>query len=310
VAIADALAPLVETAFADPAARTWGELAAGLYAFSLQIYGDFSGYSDIARGAARLLGFELQQNFLAPYLSRGPAEFWRRWHVSLSSWVGDYLFLPLGRAAARAVARWRLPSLAVETRLAYALAVVPAMLLVGLWHGAAWTFVAWGGLHGAWLAAQRAVAGARRPGPPRWLAPRRGPAGGGARAGRAGRAGPAAPAARWGRALWRAGEVVLTFHLVTLAWIPFRAGSLDAALAYAAGLLRGGAWGGFAWSVPFAGALLWLLDRAQLRWGDSAWLAAAPRPLRWAAAELLLVAILAAAVHQAHTVTPFIYFQF
>ncbi|MHB8079590.1 MAG: MBOAT family O-acyltransferase [Candidatus Krumholzibacteriia bacterium] len=287
VAIADTMAPLAQTAFADPAAHSAGQLAAGLYAFALQIYGDFSGYSDIARGAASLLGFELRVNFNAPYLSRSIAAFWQRWHISLSSWVGDYLFQPLLGAATRRLAPRDLP-LGLETRLAYALAVLPTMLLMGLWHGAAWTFVAWGGFHGLLLALQRGLGGPAR----RWRRSR------------------ALRTARWWRPAWRVLQVVLTFHVVTLGWILFRAESLADAGAYLRGLFHGGAWTDFGWSVPFAALLLLLLDLGQQRWGEAGWLTAVPRAWRWVVAELLLVATLAAAVQQAHTVTPFIYFKF
>ena len=93
VAIADTLAPIVQRAFDNHELLNSGELLSGLYAFSLQIYGDFSGYTDIARGVACLLGFELRENFNAPYLSRNITEFWRRWHISLSSWLRDYLYV-------------------------------------------------------------------------------------------------------------------------------------------------------------------------------------------------------------------------
>ncbi len=162
------------------------------------------------------------------------------------------------------------------------------MLLMGLWHGAAWTFVVWGGFHGLLLALQRGLGG------PGW-----------------GWRGLRSPrAARWWRPFWRILQVVLTFHVVTLGWVFFRAASLTAAAAYLRGLFPGGTWSGFGWSVPFAALLLLLLDLGQQHWGDAGWLPAAPRTWRWLVAELLLVGTLAAAVQQAHTVTPFIYFQF
>jgi D-alanyl-lipoteichoic acid acyltransferase DltB (MBOAT superfamily) len=96
VAIADTLAPIVDSTFSDPTGLTTGALLAGVYGFAFQVYGDFSGYTDIARGVARLLGFELMENFNAPYLSRCITEIWRRWHISLSSWLRDYLYISLG----------------------------------------------------------------------------------------------------------------------------------------------------------------------------------------------------------------------
>jgi alginate O-acetyltransferase complex protein AlgI len=106
-----------------------------IYAFAIQIYCDFSGYSDIARGTARILGFDVFQNFNLPYLTTNPRAFWRAWHISLSSWFRDYVYIPLGGNRG---SRWHtLRNLAIT------------MLLCGLWHGAAWTFVLWGVFHGA-----------------------------------------------------------------------------------------------------------------------------------------------------------------
>ncbi len=141
VAIADALAPFVETIFSTPGEYSWLATVGGVYAFALQIYADFSGYSDIARGSARLVGVELVRNFEQPYLSRNITEFWRTWHISLSQWLRDYLYIPLG--GNRKGPRRTLINLFVT------------MLLGGLWHGAAWTFVFWGALHGTYLAVHR-----------------------------------------------------------------------------------------------------------------------------------------------------------
>jgi alginate O-acetyltransferase complex protein AlgI len=141
VAIADALAPFVNTAFAKPGANGGAFLVVGAFAFVLQVYGDFSGYSDMARGSSRLFGIELLRNFEQPFLSRSITELWRRWHISLATWLRDYLYLPLGGN--------RVSSL----RFAFNTMVV--MLIAGLWHGAAWTFVAWGGINGVFLIVER-----------------------------------------------------------------------------------------------------------------------------------------------------------
>ena len=139
--IADNAAPLVERVFSDPAACSAGQLLGGLYAFSAQIYCDFSGYSDIARGSAHLLGFELTENFQQPYLARNITDFWRRWHVTLSSWLRDYLYIPLGGNRHGTLMTYR--------------NLMLTMLLGGLWHGANWNFVVWGLWHGAGLGAMR-----------------------------------------------------------------------------------------------------------------------------------------------------------
>jgi D-alanyl-lipoteichoic acid acyltransferase DltB (MBOAT superfamily) len=116
-------------------------LLLGAYAFAWQIYGDFSGYSDIARGSAQLLGFHFMVNFRQPYLATGLADFWHRWHISLSTWLRDYLYIPLGGNRAREARTYR--------------NIFVTMLLGGLWHGANWTFIVWGGLHGLALTASK-----------------------------------------------------------------------------------------------------------------------------------------------------------
>ncbi len=113
-------------------------LACGTVAFAVQIYADFSGYTDIARGSARLLGFELMENFKSPYLAISPSDFWRRWHISFSSWIRDYLYIPLGGSRVTGPGR-------------YALVVLITFGLSGLWHGAAWNFLAWGVYHAVLL---------------------------------------------------------------------------------------------------------------------------------------------------------------
>ncbi len=139
---ADSIAPGVDRIFAlhEPSLPL---LIAGSILFSLQIFADFSGYSDMARGIARLLGFELMVNFDAPFLARTLPEFWRRWHVSLSGWIRDYVFIPFG--GSREGGRWRLLAVLLAT-----------MGLSGLWHGAAWTFIVWGLGHGfaVWISRQ------------------------------------------------------------------------------------------------------------------------------------------------------------
>lgn len=141
--VADNLAPIVNAAFAAPEESAPAFMLLGVLAFAVQIYCDFSGYSDMARGLARLLGFELMVNFNLPYFSRTPSEFWRRWHISLSSWLRDYLYVPLGGNRGGALLTYRNLFL--------------TMLLGGLWHGAAWTFLVWGAFHGAILGVYRAL---------------------------------------------------------------------------------------------------------------------------------------------------------
>ena len=163
VVVADNLAPLVNAVYAPDASPTPAELMVATYAFTFQIYCDFSGYSDIARGTGRMLGFDIRRNFRLPYAATSPAEYWGRWHISLSTWLRDYVFFSLGgNRGGRARAAGR---------------ILITMGLCGLWHGAAWPFVVWGLFHGAWLTLHRAllpwlrlVAPASRPGRATWHA--------------------------------------------------------------------------------------------------------------------------------------------
>jgi len=133
VVIADSLAPIVDAIFSNYQAESGITLIIGAIAFSFQIYGDFSGYSDIALGTAKLFGFELLSNFKFPYFSRDIAEFWRRWHISLSSWFKDYLYIPLGGSKEGKAKAIR------NTFIIF--------LVSGFWHGASWNFIAWGFIH-------------------------------------------------------------------------------------------------------------------------------------------------------------------
>ena len=180
--ISDAVAPLVDQFFAAPG--SFGLLSAwlGVVAYAVQIYCDFSGYTDMALACAGLLGYRLAWNFDFPYLSPDISQFWRRWHMSLSSWLRDYLYIPLGGNRG---GRWFVARNLLLT-----------MLLGGLWHGAAWHFVFWGGLHGLALVAHR-----------EW------------------RARVKIDGAWW----WTAAGTLLTFYWVCVCWVFFRAPDLSAA---------------------------------------------------------------------------------
>lgn len=140
VFIADNLAPIVHRVFASPDPTGWDTLMA-LYAFAFQIYCDFSGYTDIARGVAKLMGFEFMLNFNLPYLSTNPQEFWTRWHISLSSWLRDYLYIPMGGNRHGEPKTYR--------------NLMLTMVIGGLWHGAAWNFILWGFYQGLLLVVYR-----------------------------------------------------------------------------------------------------------------------------------------------------------
>jgi len=142
LALADFLALYVNKVYGNPAEAAGLTLLVATYAFAWQIYFDFSGYTDMARGAAKMMGFDLSLNFNNPYLADGLGDFWRRWHISLSSWIRDYIYFPLAGGTIAATVR------------SY-LALIAAILLAGLWHGAAWTFIIWGALHAAGRAVSR-----------------------------------------------------------------------------------------------------------------------------------------------------------
>jgi D-alanyl-lipoteichoic acid acyltransferase DltB (MBOAT superfamily) len=138
-------APYADLAFSESSSTSPQLLMLGLCMFSLQIYTDFSGYTDIARGVSRMLGIQLMVNFRQPYLSRNITEFWKRWHISLSEWLRDYLYIPLG---GNRNGQWNTCRNLMIT-----------MLLGGLWHGANWTFIVWGGLHGLYLIIHKIIVG-------------------------------------------------------------------------------------------------------------------------------------------------------
>jgi len=181
VVIADSLAPLVDVQFADPRLHDGTSLLLAVYFYSAQIYCDFSGYTDIALGCAKILGYDLGTNFNRPYFSRSFSEFWTRWHISLSSWLRDYLYIPLGGNRFGSGRTY--------------LNLMLTMLIGGLWHGANWTFVVWGGLHGLYLVLQRFI------GP--WLD-------------------RTTRALRLPRTVVAVVAMLLVFHAVTFAWIFFR----------------------------------------------------------------------------------------
>ena len=182
--IADHCLPVTRAVFAPDADPTGMEVLFASYAFGLYAYGDFSGYSDIARGVSRLLGFELMLNFNLPYYTESLRDFWRRWHISLSTWLRDYLYIPLGGNR-----RHRYFNLWLT------------MVLCGLWHGAGWNYVIFGVYHGTLVSLYAASTGLRE----RLFAFR-------------------SPTAR--RA-WQVASVVITFHVVTLAWPIFDGGTLE-----------------------------------------------------------------------------------
>lgn len=273
VVVADnaaAVADAVFLPFAHSAAPgvTGPEVLVGVYAFAVQIYADFSGYSAVARGVSKWLGYELVVNFDQPYAAVSPSDFWRRWHISLSTWLRDYLYVPLGGSRHGTAATYR--------------NLMLTMLLGGLWHGASWTFVAWGVYHGAILVAYRAAG-----------------------------VSDAVVSATYLGKLHRLARVAVMFHLTCLGWLLFRADSLATCARMGRLLLTDARATPFAASalvfLLFHAAPLFLLERATggerrlTRLVDGHWLLKG-----FVAAYLVLMILLfrAASTHD------FIYFQF
>ena len=264
MAFADQFAVVAIAYFNDAAAHP-GRLTAwsGAFAFAMQIYFDFSGYTDMAIGMAKLLGFNFPINFRRPYLALGIADFWRRWHISLSTWLRDYLYIPLG---GNRRGRWMTYRNLMLT-----------MLLGGLWHGASWNFLIWGGYHGALLSAERAIRGGREPRRElNFLDPLR---------------------------------IVFTFALVTVGWVFFRAADLHQS-AYVIAQMFAGPPGKsllLPWHIGLAAVAL-AVALAEERWEAVERLMTAPA---WAFAAGLAVMLFCLEVFGVIDASiPFIYFQF
>ncbi|MEO8753967.1 MAG: MBOAT family O-acyltransferase [Casimicrobiaceae bacterium] len=275
VYIADNLAPYVQWAFPLHGAATSWDVYLAVFAFSIQIYCDFSGYSDMARGLARLMGFKLVRNFNLPFFSSNPAQIWQRWHITLSNWFRDYVYNPLlyGYVRHRVSPRW------------YSLALLPTMILLGLWHGAAWKFIAFGAAWGAVLIAHRAL----QPAIERWVE----------------RSSPAGQA----RIKWSG--VFFTFHVWLIILILFIAVDLSHAWQLWGTLLGGSGKSIVTWrdagTVLFYTLPLLVLEIAQYRRGIEDVLGGSPAALRVGIYVLLLTLLL---VNGAEHQQEFIYFQF
>ncbi len=189
VVIADRLSIFVDQVYNDPSQFEGLSLIVATLFFTFQIYCDFSGYSDMALGAAEVMGFKLMQNFKRPYFSRSISEFWKRWHISLSTWFRDYVYIPLGGNRTSSKWRWY-----------YNLVIV--FLLSGLWHGASWTFIIWGAMHGFYLVFA-IISESLRDKINKGIGITKFPA------------------------LWRIWQMIITFSLVSFAWIFFRANSTN-----------------------------------------------------------------------------------
>jgi D-alanyl-lipoteichoic acid acyltransferase DltB (MBOAT superfamily) len=265
VYVADNVAMLVDASFGPAGTGTGAEALVAVYAFAVQIYCDFSGYTDIARGLAKLLGIELMLNFNLPYFAKNPSDFWRRWHISLSTWLRDYLYIGLGGNRGGTFRTYRNLFL--------------TMLLGGLWHGAAWTYVAWGVFHGGLLISYRLI-----------------PSGvfNGLRLG------------KWGDVL----AVVIMFHFTCIGWLLFRAESIAQAWHMFASVFTDFGWSAQASqmfnTVLSFSAILLIVQLIQYFKDDLLFVFRLPIPVRGAIAGALVYFIL---IHGAVS-DAFIYFQF
>jgi alginate O-acetyltransferase complex protein AlgI len=262
---------LVDPFFSNPAGHHGLEALLAVYGYAVQIYCDFSAYTDIAIGVALLLGFRLPENFLQPYRSQSVTEFWRRWHISLSSWLQAYVFTPVTKRLVKSRIR-------KHRQLTAWVGTLVTFLACGLWHGAAWTFVFWGALHGIVVGIERVLR--QRFGTEERKLP------------------------------WKALAVVLTFHFICATWVLFRAASFPEAVECFAAL---GRWGGsLSLVTPAMLALLALglgmhFVPASWREAGERWFTALPLPAQGLAFGVVLTAIGAAGPDG---VAPFIYFRF
>ena len=263
ILLADLLATrLVDPVFGSPLLHSRWDVLAAMYGYAVQIYCDFSAYSDMAIGLALLLGFQFPINFDRPYTAITLQDFWRRWHMSLSRWLRDYLYIGLGGNRKGRLKTYR--------------NLMLTMLLGGLWHGAAWNFVLWGGMHGAGLAAER------------WYNERRG--------------------TERVRHIWL--RRLLTFHLVCLAWVFFRAPGLDTVGELASQLASGGGATTVTATVLLAivaGLAIQFVPRAPLLQLRLAFARLGPVAQ---GAVLAMVLIVSGALVSGQGVAPFIYYRF
>ena len=281
--IADRLAILVNAVFAAPEQFGALQVFAAACAFSVQIYCDFSAYSDMALGVAGAMGIPLMENFRTPYFSRSIGEFWRRWHISLSSWFRDYLYIPLGgsrRGSGRKYCN-----------------ILIVFAVSGLWHGAGLTFLVWGLLNGAYQAAGGLTAGLR------------------SRCRQALGLRDDSPVTRW----W---QMLVTFLLSTLAWVFFKAASLSSALAVLRGMVSGpllvrpilantGLDRGECLVALLCLAALLAVDLLSLRRRVCERFLTLPRPLRWVLVLALLLTVAVFGVYgTGYDAQDFIYFKF
>jgi alginate O-acetyltransferase complex protein AlgI len=268
VVVADNLALIVSELFGRSQSLDGGLALLAIYAFAFQIYADFSGYTDIARGVAKCLGFELTLNFNLPYFATSPKDFWERWHISLSNWLRDYVYISCGGNRGSTPRTYR--------------NLVLTMILGGLWHGAAGTFVIWGLYQGLLLVLQRMATP--------WLE----------------RVQPADPI---DRCCWTGFRIVVTFHLMCFGWLIFRSQSIDQIMGLIGAIVRRPSVPAAAYWIPVAVTIapLWVFEFAQYVADDHQLIARTPWYVRSLFYTACFYAIVLAGEFGGQQ---FIYFQF
>jgi len=282
IVIADNLAVLVDGVYNNLDSYTGITLIVATIFFTFQIYCDFSGYSDIAIGTARVMGFELRENFKRPYFSKSIQEFWQRWHITLSSWFKDYLYIPLG---GNRVVKWK-----------WYYNIIITFLLSGLWHGANWTFIIWGALHGLYL-----IFAITLNYPKKYFSKK---------------------ISSYSPKIDKTIDVIVTFILVTFAWIFFRANNLDDAIYVIKNMFAnlneynniGAQFRGIGIYlndlIKYFFLILFLIGYSAYERTDDVWnkLQLKPSWIRWSIYYIMVYGILFLAPHS--TINNFIYFQF
>lgn len=286
VVVADRVALLVNQVYNNYTDYQGFEIGVATLLFAVQIYCDFSGYTDIARGAAEVMGFKLMVNFKQPYFAKSIGEFWRRWHISLSSWFKDYLYIPLGGSRVSTIKRYR--------------NIMTVFMVSGLWHGASWNYVIWGFLHGMY----QIIGDVLKPVREKFVGQAR---------------------IKKYTAVYSWLQVGITFVLVDFAWIFFRAPSGKEAIGVIKQLFStfnpSVLWDGTLYTLGLSAAdfwamiisivILWLVDGMQTKWKLRESIFRLPLPIRWSIYTFSLFGILIFGVYgPGYAASQFIYFQF
>ncbi len=266
VLISDNIAPTIDIYFENFIELSSIYLLSGLMLFSIQIYFDFSGYSDIARGLAKLMGIDLMINFKQPYFSSSPSEFWKRWHISLSTWLRDYVYIPIGGNRRSFI------------RTLYNLMIT--MLLGGLWHGASWNFILWGGIHGFYLILDKIFIQME--------------------------------IFQSISSKFKITKIIIFYFLILFTWIPFRTTDIASSILFFEKIIfwTGGIDIGELLFLFFIYSLLYLIDYPAFKLNDDLFIRKFPNWFSGVIISLGIFGVIFSMVTQSSSARPFIYFQF